>query len=957
MMNFRILGPVRAEHRGAPVAVGRRRERCLLGLLLLEAGRPVPIHRLVDLLWDGDPPDTAPAVLSTYVSRLRTALNAPGDGSGEALVRRGDGYAIEIDAEAVDAHRFTRLVERARSLTGVGRADLLREALGLWRGTPLADAPEPLRERVCAGLERLRGSAMLLRIETDLALGAHEELLSELTELVERDPSDETLAGHLMVALYRTGRRQDALQTYHRTRRRLADELGLDPGAQLSELARAILRGDPVLDREHGDDDQAEPPADDQSGTHPDVPAAQPVVPAQLPLNLPVFVGRTAELDRLDAILLPTGDSPPGPPVAVISGTAGVGKTALAVRWAHLRAARFPDGQLYVNLRGFDPAGSAPPRPDQAIRSFLGALGVPPQHVPADLAEQAALYRSLVAGRRMLVLLDNAGDTAQVQPLLPGSPGCGVIVTSRNWLSGLVAAVGAEPLALDLPPVAEARHLLARRIGADRVAAEPDSVDEIISRCSRLPLALALVAARSATRPGFPLRALAEELRRPDGRLDGFGDGDPGTDVRAVFAGSYHTLSAGAARLFQLFGLHPGPEIGVAAAASLLGVPLGQARPALAELARASLLVERSPGRYGCHDLLRAYAGELARDRETQPGRQQAVRRLLDHYLHTAYAAARLTHPHRDEIGAAPAEPGVTVETFQSPEQARAWFGTEQPVLLALLGENSPVDFPHAWTLAWTFAPFLDEHGHWPDLVAVLEGALAAVRRLGDRPDQAYALRYLGIAYLRLGRHDDSHSHLRQALALFAELDDPVGQAQVQHNLALVAEQQSRYRDSLRHAEQALELFRTAGHRIGQARALSSVGWCRAQLGEYESALTSCYLALAEQQEQGDRPAEAHTWNSLGYAHRHLGQLTEAIACYRRALELFRSLGNRPATADTLVRLGDARYSDGGVETARHTWREAVEIFDDLHHPDADRVRTRLRRLGTGQVPYGPARL
>ncbi|MEQ4300040.1 tetratricopeptide repeat protein [Plantactinospora sp. B6F1] len=689
-----------------------------------------------------------------------------------------------------------------------------------------------------------------------------------------------------------------------------------------------------------------------RAGHRADTPA-QSVVPAQLPPNLPVFVGRNAELDRLDAILLPAGDPPPGRSVALIFGTAGVGKTALAVRWAHRRAASFPDGQLYVDLRGVEPADSTPPRPEQAIRGFLGALGVPPQRMPAELAEQVALYRGLVAGRRMLVLLDNAADTAQVQPLLPDSPGCGVIVTSRNRLSGPVAAVGAEPLALDLPPVTEARHLLAVRIGADRVSAEPDSVDEIIARCARLPLALALVAARSVARPGLPLRTLARELRRPDGRLDGFGDGGAGTDVRAVFAGSYRTLEAAAARLFRLFGLHPGPEIGVAAAASLLGVPIAQAHTALAELVRASMLVERSPGRYGCHDLLRAYAGELANDREPAPERQRAVRRLFDHYLHTAYAAARLTHPHRDEITTGPVEPGVTVETFDDSAQARAWFGTEQPVLLALLSGRPQPDFPHAWTLAWTFAPFLDEHGHWPDLVAVLESALAEVRRLGDRPDEAYALRYLGIAYLRLGRHDDGHAHLRQALALFAELDDPVGQAQVHHNLALVAEQQSRYRDSLRHAEQALELFRTAGHRIGPARALSSVGWCRAQLGEYEAAITSCRLALAEQQDQGDRPAEAHTWNSLGYAHRHLGQLAEAIACYRRALDLFRRLGNRPATADTLIRLGDACCSDGGLAEARRSWREAVEILDDLHHPDADLVRSRLRR-GGGPGPEGP---
>ncbi|MBF9130517.1 hypothetical protein I0C86_16335 [Plantactinospora sp. S1510] len=641
--------------------VGRRQERCLLGLLLLEASRPVPIPRLVDLLWHGEPPATATAVLSTYVSRLRTALNSGADGCGDALVRRGDGYALEIDVAAVDAHRFVRLVEQARTAVGVERSRLLREALGLWRGTPLADAATPLRERVCAGLDRLRRSAMLLRIETDLALGGHEELLGELTELVERDPLDETLAGHLMIALYRAGRRQDALQTYHRTRERLAEALGLDPGHRLGALARAILRADPVLDpcpvgtdtdtdrdgnsngngngNGNGNDPSA-PPAGNRAATYDGVPPRPLGVPAQLPPKLSVFVGRDPELDQLDAALLPGRDEPTGVLIAVVSGTAGVGKTTLAVHWAHRQADRFPDGQLHVDLRGFEPTGSVL-EPARALRGFLTALGVPPQRIPAELVEQAALYRSLLTGRRMLIMLDNAADAEQVHPLLPGSPGCAVIVTSRNRLSGLVATAGARPLLLDLPPAAEARQLLIRRIGADRVAAEPAAVDELISHCARLPLALAVAAARTAANPTFPLRALARELRSTDSRLAGFADGDTGTDVRAVFSWSYQTLSPPAARLFRLLGLHPGPNIGTSAAASLLGVPVEEVRPSLAELSRANLLVERTPGRYGCHDLLRAYSAELARELEPEAERAEAIRRVLDHYLRTAHAAAR----------------------------------------------------------------------------------------------------------------------------------------------------------------------------------------------------------------------------------------------------------------------------------------------------------------------------
>ncbi|MEE6263083.1 AfsR/SARP family transcriptional regulator [Plantactinospora sonchi] len=980
-MEFRVLGPVQVEHHGSPVHVGRRRERCLLGLLLLEAGRPVPIHRLVDLLWQGEPPANATAVLSTYVSRLRTALNTAGDRYGDVLVRRGDGYAIEVPPDSVDAHRFTRLVELARTATDVERARLLREALALWRGTPLADAAEPLRARVCAGLDQLRRSATLLRIETDLALGGHDTVLGELAELAAREPLDEGLAGHLMLALYRSGRRQDALRTYHRTRQRLADELGLDPGAPLNRLAQAILRGDPGLDltttatggsgpaTDTGGDGPATDTGDPVPVTHTAGPgptttgtgdagsfagdgrgvagrtggAPLPRVPAQLPLNLAVFAGRQRELDQLDHILLPSGGEPAGVMIAVVSGTAGVGKSTLAVHWAHRRADRFPDGQLHVNLRGFDPSGSRV-EPGQAIRGLLTALGAAPHHIPADLAEQAALYRSLLAGRRVLIMLDNAADADQVHPLLPGTPGCGVIVTSRYRLSGLVARVGAHPVTLELPPANEARQLLVQRLGPGRVAAELTAVDEIIAHCARLPLALAVAAARTAAQPGFPLRTLAEQLRSTAGGLDGFADGDPGTDVRAVFSWSYQRLTAPAARLFRLLGLHPGPDIGTAAAASLVGLPPPQVHPALAELTRANLLSEHVPGRYGCHDLLRAYAAELARKQEPAAERREAVHRVLDHYLHSAQAAARLTHPHRDAIAVDPPRPGVTAESFVDAADARCWLTVEQPVLLASIGQRSPdTAGGHTWQLAWTIAPFLDEHGHWPDLVAVLESALAAVRARGDRPGQAYALRYLGIACLRLGRHDDADGYLRQALARYAELDDHVGQAQVHHNLALVLEQRTRFPEALHHAQQALDLFETVGHRIGQARALSSVGWCHALNGTHDQALTCCYRALADQQELGDRPAEAHTWTSLGYAHHHLGQYPDAIACHQRALALFRDLGNRPAVADTLAHLGNTLHAHGQLGAARRAWLESATILDELHHPAAGEVRDRLR--------------
>ena len=458
-------------------------------------------------------------------------------------------------------------------------------------------------------------------------------------------PLDEQVHAQLMVALYRTGRQADALSVYRRLRRTLAEELGIDPGQALRELETAILRQDPSLD--------TPAPA---IALRPAAPAA--LVPAQLPPTVAAFAGRSTELASLDAILPRQGQGGPGQDAAVvisvIAGTAGVGKTALAVHWAHRVAARFPDGQLYVNLRGFDPCGPAAD-PAQALRGFLDAFALPPERIPASLDAQMALYRSLLAGKRVLVVLDNARDAEQVRPLLPGSPGCLAIVTSRNHLTGLIATQGAHPLDLDLLTPAEARELLARRLGTGRAGGEPEAVDEIIAGCAGLPLALTIAAARAATSPGFPLDVFAAELREASRVLDPFDAGDVATDVRAVFSWSYRALSPDAARLFRLLSLHPGPDITVTAAASLAGIPAARARALLAELTRGHLLAEPRPGQYAFHDLLRAYATEQTHAHDDDDARRSAAGRVLDHCLHAAHAAATLIDPYF-----APVSPATT---------------------------------------------------------------------------------------------------------------------------------------------------------------------------------------------------------------------------------------------------------------------------------------------------------
>ena len=652
-------------------------------------------------------------------------------------------------------------------------------------------------------------------------------------------------------------------------------------------------------------------------------------VPRQLPADVAGFTGRAEPLADLDA-LLDTG------PVCVLSGTAGVGKTTLAVHWAHRTADRFPDGQLYVDLRGFHPNGPAMD-PAEAVRGFLTANDVPPHRIPAGIDAQAALYRSLLAGRRMLVVLDNARDAEQVRPLLPGSPGCRTLVTSRNRLPGLVASGGAHPLGLDLPSAGEARQLLASRIGDRHGPAEPDAVDEIVRLCARLPLAMAIVAARVATSPGVALGRVAGELRDTLGGPAAFADGDTATDVRGVFSWSYRVLGDDAGRLFRLLGLHPGPDVSPAAAASLAGVPPERARALLAELAGAHLLTEDADGRYGFHDLLRAYAAELAGND------QDAVRRLLDHYLHTAGVADRLLYPHRDPLVLDAAAPGVTPEAMTGHAPALAWFTAEHPVLLGAIRLAADAGFDaHAWRIAWTLTTYLDRRGHWHDQAAAQTAALAAAVRVSDVDGRARSHRNLGWAYAQLGRHTDAERHLRRALDLYATTGDRTGQAHTHLDLGFVADRLDRRGEALGHAELAVTLFTEAGHRYGLANALDNVGRYHGLSGDHHQALAACERANAVHTELGNRAGQAATWDSLGRAHHQLGHAAEAITCYRRSIELNAELGDRYHQASTLVHLGDAYLAIGDPAAARAVWEHSAGILDELAHPDLAAVHERL---------------
>jgi DNA-binding SARP family transcriptional activator/tetratricopeptide (TPR) repeat protein len=954
-VEVRLLGEVGiAGDDGRAVPVPGIKQRTVLALLALHSGRAVPVARLVDVGWGDQTPRTARRQVLNCVSTLRRLL-------GPAVVSVPSGYLLE--SVPIDLLRFEAGLARARAAAPQRpeeAVELLDASLALWRGPALGGTGGLAAH--AARLDDMRLDAMEQRAELHLALGRHTALVPQLTGLVSDHPHREGLVAALMLALYRGGRQTDALDTYRRTVARLADELGIDPGPQLRQRHAAILRGDPALDPPATPAALVRTPtAGPSGGTRGAEPHGRAPVdpgqvrPAYLPAASALFVGRAGALRRLDALLPGTGPEEAagaGTPVAArtavisaVAGTAGIGKTTLALHWAHRVAARFPDGQLFVNLRGFDPAGP-PMDPSEALRLFLGALGVPAASVPADRQAQVGLYRSLLAGRRVLVVLDNARDAGQVRPLLPGAPGCLTLVTSRDQLGGLVAGEGAHLVTLDLLPSAEARDLLARRLGPSRVAAEPRATDEIVAACARLPLALAVVAARAAAHPRFPLDALAKELRDAEDQLAMFDTADAAIDIRSAFACSYRAITPAAARLFRLLGLHPGPDVTLPAAASLAGAGRERVRPWLAELRRAHLVTEHVPGRYALHDLLRAYAADLAERDDAGPQRRAARRRLLDHYVHTAQAAGTLLHPHRDPIAPAALSPGVAPEPLADRPQALAWCIAEHRVLLALIRLADAHGFDdHCWQLAWTLAIFLDRHGLWHDLVAATEAALAAARRLGDGSRQARAHRILGATYLRVDRHEDAHAELRRALAASAAIGDAAGQAFSHLYVARAFAAQHRHAEALDHARRALDLHTASGHRVGRATALNVVGWYLALLGEPERARPNCEAALALHRETGDRQGEAATCHSLGYIHQQLGHHAEAMDHYRHALAMFQEIGDRHAAADTLRQLGQTCLAAGDAPAARTAWTQALDELTGLGHADAAKVRAQLAAL------------
>jgi DNA-binding SARP family transcriptional activator len=703
-----LLGPFEVSVDGRPVPLTAGRLRALLAVLAMSAGRSVPMERLAEVVWCDRPPHNSRRSLQTYAGRLRIALGA------RWIETRGAGLVLHAHPDRVDAIRFARLLDHPTDDKG------LIEALRLWRGEPfegvdsrwLAELEAPLLvERYLAAVER--------QIDLDLAAGRHGELVGELDKWVARYPARETLWVRLMAVLDRSGRRAEALRRFEQVRQRLAGELGVDPGPELQQAHRDLLVGRRLR-------------SGPECGT-----VTLAGVPRQLPPDVDGFVGRSSTLEFLAGLVLAPATARSAT-IAVITGTAGVGKTALAVHWAHSVADRFADGQLYLDLRGFGPTGKAT-EPADAFRALLEALGTQPDEIPAGLDAQIGLYRTRTAGRRLLLVLDNARDAAQVRPLLPAGPSCRVVVTSRNRLTGLVATDSAVPVSLNVLTLEEARQLLVARAGHRMTGLDPTGLDAVAEFCARLPLALVIAAARLVSEPDRLADSFVAEVRD---RLDLFDDGDSQTDIRAVLSWSYAALRPAAARLFRLIGFCGLPALSVGAAASLAAIPVRLAGRLLDELGRVHLVTEAG-GRYGFHDLLRAYAGELAVRYDPRVERAAAIRRLLDHYLHSAcLAAARL-----DAQAVALAGPPVGVAVARLPDRAaaHAWFDTESvalPSLLRLAADQGLNLYP--CQLGRAFADFLDRSGRSLDWTGAEQAVLDAACRLGDRAEQARAYRRLG---------------------------------------------------------------------------------------------------------------------------------------------------------------------------------------------------------------------
>jgi DNA-binding SARP family transcriptional activator/Tfp pilus assembly protein PilF len=975
MLRFRVLGPLEVWTGQDWSGIGAPKWRALLAVLLLSQGQAVSTDRLIAELWGDRPPDRAANLVSIYVLRLRRVL---GDRDGHLLTTRAPGYQLRLQPGELDAEQFQALAGQGRRTLAEGdfraAADVLAEALGLWRGRALADVPPfALVTAEAERLEESRLSALELRIEADLGCGMHAQLVPELRRLLSDQPLREGLWGLLMQALDAAGRHAEALAAYGQAREVIAEELGVDPGPELQRLYQALLTADLVPRQQRGAATRATAtaiggtarpagapavpsgaasaapsaavPATPAATSHDgEMPAGRVPrrlgagsslrrVPAQLPADVADFTGREANLEELCAAMSDAERRDnPAVAVAVVAGAPGLGKTALAIHAAHALRRDFPDGQLYVSLRG---GSEQPVPPDEVLARFLRDLGVDGARIPVDAEERAALYRTRLAERQMLVVLDDARNAAQVRPLLPGTGSCAVIVTSRHRLSDLA---GSRLIDLDVLDDAEATELFIRIIGAERADAEPDAVRDVVAICAGLPLAIRIAGARLAARRGWKIRSLADRLADQRRRIDEFTAGD--LAVRACFQVSFDALARGKsgggadpASLFRILGVWQGPSIGLHGAAALAGQPEALVGDCLEVLVDAHLLESPAPDRYRLHDLLRDYAAERAEADEPAQAAEEAVHRLLGWYLSTADAAASIVAPpYRDRVPVPvdPLQPGCQPLSFATSGQALQWFEQERGNLVAATRQAASYGLHDiAWKLPVAAVVCFDRHGYRAEWLTTHRIALASVRELGDRRGEAWVLNNLGMVFGRQGL-SDAISYFEQAVAILHKVGDRREQARAANNLAFTYLVLGRYQEAVTALLGALELQREVGRRYGEGVALCNLGEAYLELGRHEEAIARSQEALAIVREVGSVRDEGYALYNLGRAHLELGHPAEASDLLDQALAIHRAAGNRYGEAQVMEHIGTARARSGQLAEADRAWTHARDLFQGL---------------------------
>ncbi|GAA4184418.1 BTAD domain-containing putative transcriptional regulator [Streptosporangium oxazolinicum] len=1012
-MQLRILGPVDMWRDGRSLAVTGLKQRTLLGVLVLNANRTISHDRLMAALWSTEVPATGRRLLHSHLWSLRRLL-----GDGQALVSMPSGYSLRLEPGASDLDVFTTETALARSALAAGDAsrasELFRQALSLWRGPALGGTDAELQASEGAALEERRVMALFQRIEADLALGRHVELIGELRLLVAEHPLDEKLRGQLMLALHHAGRTAEALAEFQSAREHIRDEVGLEPGHGLSGVQQAILSAGTVP-AAHSDTQER----------------AFTLVPRQLPVDIARFTGRANDLRKLDELLLASSGNVPTVVISAIAGTAGVGKTALATHWAHRVAARFPDGHLYVNLHGHslrEPVSGL-----QVLRRFLRALGTAADEIPSELDERTALYRSLVADKRMLVILDNAATPEQVRPLLPGSPLCRTVITSRDTLRSLSVTHDVSTITLDVLSADEARALLVIVLGARRLDDEPDMATELARLCGHLPLALKLAAAHLNDQPALPLRDFVARLRQ-ENRLTALDiEEDPQVGVRAAFELSYRALPETVRRTFRLISLQPGPDIHLEAVAVLTGLSPHETRAAVDTLVNAHLIHILGDRRLAMHDLLGLYGRERGDAEDSPADRHAALSRLINWYLHTVDAAVgQATGEERTLELTTP--PPVDTRTFSGVDEALAWLDVELPTLMAMITHAGTGGWPaHSWQTTLTLSRFFYMRDRVDEMVTSHWVALSAVRQLGERRGEAELLKSLSLAYMCTGDYAGYLSHLRQALAVFQDIGDQMGEARVLGDIALALVTLGELTQAVETARRSIDLLQRLGNRSSEnaimsilARAyrdlgrltesrdllrtclayergeqrrpdetasLIELGWVHTQLGDTGIAVELLIRALRMAQELGISTLETEALTGLGTAYREQGLHDEAVGHHRRALNRSKKLRSRHLECQALIELGndylamgdsrsalehhrtamgmaaklrerrmdgltrkgaaEALYSLGQIEEARRHWEDALATLSPMGVPEAEEIAERIRE--TAEPMTGPS--